>query len=60
MRMLEFIQKIWDINIEYQKANWRLLMEFPLEIIGTLVTIISFTDWKPLNSFRGGKSALVC
>ena len=40
MRMLEFIQKIWDINIEYQKANWRLLMEFPLEIIGTCVTII--------------------
>ena len=40
MRMLEFIQKVWNINIEYQKANWRLLMEFPLEIIGTCVTII--------------------
>lgn len=40
MRIVEFIQKIWDINFEYQTAHWRLLMEFPLETIGTLVTII--------------------
>ena len=40
MRIIEFIQKIWDINYHYQKGHWELLMEFPLETIGTLVTII--------------------
>ena len=40
MRIVEFLKKVWEINMAYKTANWNLLIEYPLEILGCICAVV--------------------